>query len=78
MSKLEFKLNRAGVRQLMQSEKMQAILNEKASNAANRLGAGYESDSFVAGTRAVATVSAETFEARLENAKNNTILKAVR
>jgi len=44
MSKFKFVLNRAGVRQLMQSEEMQSILKDKADAALNSLGEGYKSD----------------------------------
>jgi hypothetical protein len=78
MSKFKFVLNRAGVRQLMQSEEMQAILNEKASNALNQLGDGYKSDIYIGKNRANAMVWADSIKAKRDNLKNNTILKAVR
>ncbi len=78
MSKVKFVLNRAGVRQLMQSEEMQAILNEKATKALNRLGGGYKSDIYVGKNRANAMVYADTYQAKRDNLKNNSILKAVR
>ena len=78
MSKFKFVLNRAGVRQLMQSEEMQAILNEKATKALNRLGGGYKSDIYVGKNRANAMVYADTYQAKRDNLKNNSILKAVR
>ncbi len=78
MSKVKFVLNRAGVRQLMQSEEMQAILNEKSSNALNQLGDGYKSDIYIGKNRANAMVWADSIKAKRDNLKNNTILKAVR
>ena len=78
MSKFKFVLNRAGVRQLMQSEEMQAILKDKADNALNSLGEGYKSDIHVGKNRANAMVYADTYQAKRENLKHNTILKAVR
>lgn len=77
MSK-NFKLNRSGVRQLMQSEEMQNLLRDKASQIQNRCGDGYESDVMVGKNRANAMVRAVTFEAKRDNMDNNTILKAVR
>ena len=77
MSK-NFKLNRSGVRQLMQSQEMQAVLREKASKIAARCGDGYEQDIMVGKNRANAQVWAETSQAKRDNSKNNTILKAVR
>ena len=78
MSKLKFKLNRAGVRELMQSPEMQKVLNERASQAVQRLGAGYDSDLYVGKTRANAMVYADSFDAKLENLRNNSIIKAVK
>ncbi len=44
MSKMRFKLNRAGVRELLKSPEMQAVLTDKANGIRNRAGDGYESD----------------------------------
>ena len=77
MSK-NFKLNRAGVRQLLQSEEMQKLLQEKASQIQTRCGDGYESDVMVGKNRANAMVRAVTHAARQDNMDNNTILTAVR
>ncbi len=78
MSKFKFELNRAGVRSLMQSAEMQSILKDKANNALNSLGEGYKSDTYVGKTRANAMVYADTYQAKRDNLKNNSILKAVR
>jgi len=78
MSKFKFALNRAGVRQLMQSEEMQSILKDKADAALNSLGEGYKSDIYIGKNRANAMVYADTYQAKRDNLKNNSILKAVR
>ena len=78
MSKVKFKLNRSGVAELMRSSAMQAVLREYATSVRNRCGDGYTQDIYVGKNRANATVSAETYEAKRDNLKNNTILKAVR
>lgn len=78
MAKMKFKLNQAGVGQLLKSPEMQNVLEEKATSIRNRCGDGYEQDRFVAGTRAVATVKATSYAAKKDNMKNNTLLKAVR
>ena len=44
MSKVQIKLNSAGVRQLLRSEEMKAICSQLASDARSRCGAGYETD----------------------------------
>ena len=62
----------------MKSEEMQAVLKDHATAIRNRCGDGYEQDVHVGKNRANAMVSAETYRARSDNLKNNTILKAVR
>ena len=78
MSKFKFELNRSGVKALMQSTEMQSILKDKANNALNSLGEGYKSDTYIGKTRANAMVYADTYQAKKDNMKNNSILKAVR
>lgn len=77
MSK-NFKLNRAGVRELMTSKEMQSILKEEASAIKSRCGDGYDQDILVGKNRANAMVWADSPQAKSENSENNTILKAVR
>lgn len=76
--KPKFYINRAGGRALMQSTEMQNLLRELASGVQGRAGSGFESEIYVAGTRAVATVSAATREAYRDNLQNNTLSKALR
>lgn len=78
MSRMKFKLNRKGIADLMKSDEMQGILNEKATAIRNRCGDGYEQDIYVGKNRANAMVSAESVKAKKDNLKNNTLLKAVR
>lgn len=76
MSKGRFKLNRAGVRELMKSSEMQAELLNYANAIQARAGDGYEVDTYVGKNRANASVTAVTYEARRDNYENNTLLKA--
>lgn len=78
MAKVHFKLNKEGVRQLLQSEEMKGVCQGYASAIQGRCGEGYEVTTFTGKTRVNASVHAATVEARRENAKNNTLLKAVR
>ncbi|HJA90487.1 MAG TPA: hypothetical protein H9948_06820 [Candidatus Jeotgalibaca merdavium] len=78
MSKNKFKLNRSGVRELLQSKDMQAALEVEASAIRNRAGVGYKQDTYVGKNRANAMVWADTYPAKRDNMKNNTLLKAVR
>ena len=78
MSKSKFKLDYAGVGQLLKSPEMQKVLTEKASAIKKRAGDGYEQDSYVGKSRANAMVKATSYKAKRDNIKNNTLLKAVR
>lgn len=78
MAKYKFELNRSGVRELLRSDEMKTMLKARADAAAQACGDGYESGDYVMPTRAVARVSAATIEAKQDNLKNNTILKALK
>jgi len=78
MSKLKIKLNSAGVRELLKSQEMQAVLTSKASGIRTRCGDGYNQDMHVGRNRANAMIWADTYDAMKDNSENNTILKAVR
>lgn len=77
MAEYKFKLNRSGVRALLRSQEMKAMLKSKADAAAQACGDGYEAGSYVMPTRAVARVSAATIEAKQDNLANNTFLKVL-
>ena len=77
MSDFVFKLNRKGVAELMKSQEMQGVLKEHATTIKNRAGDGYEQDIYIGRNRANAMVKAETFKAKKDNSKNNTLIKAV-
>lgn len=77
-SKVKVKLNRSGVRRLLRSSEMQEMLSERAKAIQQRAGDGYEQDVFVGTNRANAMVSAATYQAKSDNMKNNTLLKAVK
>ncbi|HEM3702169.1 TPA: hypothetical protein U1D11_000639 [Streptococcus suis] len=78
MASMKFKLNRAGVRELLKSPEMQAVLTDKANGIRNRAGDGFATDIYVGKTRANAMVYADSFKAKRDNKKNNTLLKAVK
>ncbi|MDT2472084.1 hypothetical protein P7D92_10165 [Enterococcus dongliensis] len=78
MAKMKFKLNYSGVGQLLKSAEMQNVLEEKATGIRNRAGEGYKQDTYVGKTRANAMVYADSYAAKRDNMKNNTLLKAVR
>lgn len=77
MAKVKFELNRDGVRELLRSKEMMDICSEYANNALGRLGDGYEVTTHTGANRVNAEVAAQSFSAKRENLKSNTILKAV-
>lgn len=78
MAKVKFELNREGVRQLLKSDEMMKVCSEYANRAVASLGSGYEVSTHVGSNRVNAEVAAVTYKARKDNAKNNSILKAIR
>ena len=78
MAQFKFELNREGVRELLRSKEMADICQEYAENAIGKLGDGYEVTTHTGTNRVNAEVKAETFAARRDNLKNNSILKAVK
>lgn len=77
MADFKFKLNGAGVRELLQSGEMQSILSEYAASTASRAGDGYASSVHMGQKRAYANVYPDTHDAYTENLENNTLLKAL-
>lgn len=76
MSKVQVKLNYAGVRELLKSAEMEACLDEYADKMMRQLDDGYEVEHRKT-DRAVVSVGAVTAKARAQNSKNQTLLKAL-
>lgn len=77
LANVKFKLNLPGLNELMKSSEMADVLNQAADQIAAKCGEGYEVErahpiSFVG----ITSVRAGTIEAKMDNRKNNTILKA--
>lgn len=78
MSKVRFKLRRAGVRELLRSQEAANVCAEYANVICGRCGEGYEVTTHPGGkTRSNASVMAVTVEARRDNLENNTLEKAI-
>lgn len=77
MAKVKVVLNKSAVRALLKSEEMMQICKDHAYSAKSKLGEGYSVSCKVGKNRVNASVGAVTPEARRENSKHNTILKAV-
>lgn len=75
--KIKFELDRNGVKALLKSDEMEDICKGYADKALTRLGNGYSVSTYKGRNRTNASVMADTVEARQENAKSNSILKAV-
>ena len=78
MSNVKITLNKSGVRELLRSEEMKKVCEDYAVAALSRLGPGYEVTTRTGKNRVNAEVAAVSFEAKRDNMKNNTILKALR
>ena len=78
MPNVRIELNSPGVRELLRSEEMMAICKEHADKALSNLGEGYEVTTHTGRNRVNAEVAAVSYEAKLDNSRNNTILKAIR
>ncbi len=74
---IKFKLNYAGVGELLKSGEMQAVVNGLADSAANSLGDGFEAEHRIGAKRCYANVRAVTREAKKKNSETNCLLKAV-
>lgn len=78
MSKMKFKLNSSGVSDLLRSKEIQAILLDKGNEISERAGDGFEVKVSPGQKRANATVSTTDIKSMTKNAKDNTLLKALR
>lgn len=71
-------LNRSAVRELLQSNAMEAAVKEVADGVSNRAGDGYAVDTHVGKSRVNASVFPKTVKAKRDNQKNNTLLRALK
>ena len=78
MSKIEIKLNYAGVGELLKSQEIADTVKEVAEQVAARAGDGYATDVYQAGTRVIASVYTGTRDAARDNLQNNTILRSLK
>lgn len=78
MANVELTIDSAAVRDLLRSQEMMAICEEKANKALATLGSGYTVTTMTGKNRVNASIFAETYEAKRDNLKNNSILKALR
>ena len=75
MSKVKIELNSAGIRELLRSSEMGAIVGDLAAGISARCGEGYASDTKLMPGRVIASAYTDSAEARRDNLKNNTLLR---
>ena len=77
MSKVQIKLNDAGIQALLKGPEMQGILADIGGQKAASAGPGYGSEVHVFQKRAAVHVFPASAEAAHDNYENNTLLKVV-
>ena len=77
MSKIKIVLNRKGVRELLKSQPIANACGKQAEIVKAKAGEGYEVRQRKYPERTGYVVVAETDEAKQDNLKNNTLLKAL-
>ena len=79
MGKVKVKLNSAGVEKLLKSAEIENVLEKTAESIRDKCGNGYKVTKMYKGKhRSNVEVYADTYSAKRDNAKNNTLLKAVK
>lgn len=75
MAKIKVKISNQGARAVLNSAEVQRDLLSRAERIRDGAGDGYAADVRPGRTRAHAMVKTETFEARRDNARSQTLLK---
>ena len=76
MSDIRVELEHDNIQAFLRSADVMALVSGYAKEAAAQLGEGYEAETYHAATRNIASVYADTPEARKKNLESNSILKA--
>lgn len=76
MSKVQVKLNYKGIQELLKGDAMRNCIDEYADRVMKQLDDGYEIEHRTT-DRSVVAIGATTAKARVQNSKNNTLLKAL-
>lgn len=74
---VKVKVNRAGVRALLQSDEVRDDLTRRANSISAAAGPGHRVESEVGPNRARVAVITDTIEARISEARNRTLTRAV-
>lgn len=73
----KFKLNMAGLNELMKSQEMQEALDRAGQAVADNAGEGYTKRTHVADFTAICNVYPDSAKAAKDNYEHNTLLKAI-
>lgn len=83
MAKPKVKLDSAGIGKFMRGPEVRAMVRSSGDRIAAAAGPGFEADTWISSEpgrrgqpRAVSGVTAETFDARRRNARDNVLLRA--
>lgn len=76
-TKVRIVLNRSGVKELLKSDAIMQVCKDYAYSAQASLGDGYEVSYRAGKNRANAQIKAVSRKAKLQNLRNNSILKAL-
>lgn len=76
-NKVDITINSQGVRDMLKSKEMRKICEEYGEKALRKLGNGYSMNTYEGKNRVNVQVQADGAQAKSDNLKNNTILKAV-
>lgn len=77
MAKIRVELDKKGIRQLLKSQEMQALVNERAKRIAASAGPGHAVEPDNTGDRARASVVTRSYAAKKAEAKNRTLTRAI-
>lgn len=77
MADFKFELDRAGVRELLQSAEVRSVVAQAGEAVLDACGKGYSIKTGVGSTRVGSTVFPETPKAARDNRKNKTLQKAL-
>ena len=78
MAKIDFKLDRNGVRYFLNCTSMKELVTTEAQKRKNICGEGYETQTGRSGNRIGAIVYTDTYEAAKDNSEHNTLLRALK
>lgn len=77
MSKVRVVMNHSGAEALLKSSAVGGLMLKHARDIAGRAGRGFEASTWMGDSRVIGSVKADTIPAMIENARHNTLLRAL-